>query len=324
MTELINTLISIALYTNLLICVIGFIGNVLAFIVLSRQIFKNTIFDVYIRVMIISNSLELTYPVYCYLLYNHQLDFLSLSKIICVFSYYIFFVAASISSWILVIVSLDRMISLHTAAMRSSTFAFSFKNKKQFHFGLTLLIIAYNFIFYFHVPLFSEFKVNNKTNLSDYNSFEYKAECVLNDDGIGYWMDLFNLALVPFFLMTIFTIKKVIVLFESRKRISKINSKDVRFAAISLTLNVWFFVTIFPVSLYIITVKNILQWKTEIASEHIHHHLVFNILLDFYALYYGSFFFVNFFINSLFRIECKNIFKEIKWNTRREEIFILN
>ena len=117
-----------------------------------------------------------------------------------------------------------------------------FLKHKYSEFSIIIIIFLFNLIYYIPIPIiffqvFSNFTVNsNKSMLT--------SQCPR--PLFIYTMDIINLALMPFFLMCIFSILLIFTIFKSRLKMIRIRSqqnrrkllKDIKFAISSIVLNV--------------------------------------------------------------------------------------
>jgi hypothetical protein len=281
---------TIIVYMYLAITMTGLITNTLSFVVFSRKRFKNTIFSTYFRFYIIFQTLNLMYPIQKALRLNFNISFSNLQNFTCRLIYYFAYVSYSVPQWYLVLISIDRFLSI------SHSDKFLFKNKSKFQLLFSLFIIIMNICFYSPVLLFQfESFQNNQTNITEITNKCNNVSLLINI------MDLFQSSLIPFVLMilsTCFTIKKV---FESRKLINKNKSKDVKFATISIITNLIFLAFIMPYFIFIF-----FTYSANIDTDLF---LIFDSF-TFLCLYFQfiDVFFVNICVNSIFRDELKILF----------------
>lgn len=121
-------------------------------------------------------------------------------------------------------------------------------------------------------------------------------------------MDLFNGALIPFFCMFGLSLTTVISIRNSRSRIhtkinqqqnSTTNSKDRKFAITSIAMNISFLLLILPSSIYaFFGLFSFSSFSDDFTDSS---YLIRYILILIYFTYSSICFYVQFFVNSVFR-----------------------
>ena len=284
---------TIVIYLYFAIIMTGLITNTLTFVVFSRKRFKNTIFSTYFRFYIIFQTFNLVLPFNDVLELNFNINFSNLSNFTCKISNFIEYYNFSIPAWLTVFISIDRFITI------AYPDKFLIKNRFKFQLQIFFSIAIFNFFFYLPILLFHLEKsetFNNQTNMTE---IEYTCE------GVGIWfylLDLFQSILLPFTLMiltSIFTIKKV---FDSRKLINnnKYKSKDIKFATITIITNFLFLAYSVPYFIY-----TLITDYTSLFEQLDPDLIVLFYSFVYFCLYlqFVDVFFVNFFLNSIFKSE---------------------
>ncbi len=166
------------------------------------------------------------------------------------------------------------------------------------------------------------------------NKTETKKRCILiNVNGNLDWMDLFNSTIAPFVFMIFFTSLTVKLLFnvrnklkrrkvyDSKNRFSKnktknvknhenqraysesntTRSRDTKYAITSVTLNFIFFILNIPICVFQL-VRDYGTSNTEILVDY--------IVSMLYYINFGSLFYINIMVNSIFREEFFDLFKK--------------
>ena len=292
MNEL-KIIIKISYYLYPIIAVFGLIFNSIAFVVFSRKRFKSTVFCIYFRVLIIFDCLSQFLPINQFLEMNLDIYIKVMSNFLCKFRYYYNYSIFPVSGWILAIVSIDRFLTI------SFPKKFPIRTKIWFQILVCVLIIAFNFVYYspnlfFYLEARPRF--NNKSNLT---VLTYKCR----NPGIPLnLMDLIQSTLVPFFIMILFTILTVISIFRIRSNTTNkimnnksIVSKDVRFAFITITINILFLMLNLPYGIYF-NVNN--YFDNSDFKE-----LISSLCSILFFLNLLSTFFINILVNSIFRNE---------------------
>lgn len=285
-----------------IVVLIGIIGNVLSFIIFSRKKFKNTIFDTYFRYMTITDTLTMPYSMTVYLITRFELSIPDWNIFYCKYVVYLTFVSPSISAWLLVGISFDRMINI--------VFPFKFsiiKKKKLFQYLYCLLASFCCMAVY--SPVFIYFQFNSKSNFDNQTnqtiSFYYCEQ--KPEVSIISQFDIFYANVLPVVIMVIFNIVTIKTLFQSRFKSSiGLTKRDIRFAFTSFTLNFFFFFLLivsqiyflfFPYS-YLEPSEQSQFWQTITSSI--------------YTINFSLIFYVNLIINSMFREELFKIIAKIK------------
>ena len=203
---------------------------------------------------------------------------------------------APVSGWLLVIISIERMLSI----IKPNKFLFL--KKKQTQATICCLTLAFNLIFYIPLIVYKDYQAQE--NLNSSNSTEIIYKCVnLEEEKIVDWLDLFNSTILPFLMMAISTSVTVTKLFKSRSKTTaeakpntKLKQRDTKFAITSVALNLFFFVFNLPVCvLYLLA--------DFIYIEDVDYVLIFCVTLITYYLNFGVVFYVNLVTNSMFRSE---------------------
>jgi hypothetical protein len=275
------------------IYLLGLIGNILSFIIFSKKKFKNTIFDVYFRSLNILYSIMLQYVVIDLLKYRFDINLELKSKISCKFLNYIYFTFAPIGSWTLVVISIDRMLNV--------VYPFKFKTLKEsklFQFGIIVFLIIFNHAYYIRLIFRAQYfsLISNQTNSLN-NLTTLSWECEIKDEGVTYWMDLFNSTLIPFLLMITFSTITIHNLFKLKLNVSQsLSKRDKRFAIISISQNITFLILNIPIVIYYLFTLYFHLDKLSIDFFYI-------IAIIPYYIQCGIIFYINCSINPVFRNE---------------------
>jgi hypothetical protein len=297
---------NIIIFSFPLISIIGFVSNILAFVIFSRKKFQNTIFSIYFRFFILFDTLTLILPINKLLEIHFDIIIANISDELCKLRYYYAYVLVPISSWTLVFISIDRFLSI------SYPNRFNFRKKKKFHVTVTAIILLFNLVYY--IPnLFYNIKANNYYSNETNSTIEYTS---CKNPGFSLkLMDLFQSTLLPFIFMIFFSSITVQKLFKVRRRANSNNlatnksrHKDIRFAIISISLNFMFLLMKIPY--FIISLlndyTNLFQDKYELFK------FILTITLASFYSNSATVFYVNIFVNTSFRNEFKKLFLEIE------------
>ena len=279
------------------VALIGLIFNVLSFFIFSRKKFKNTVFWIYFRFLIIFDCLTQFLPVNRFLELGLDIKIRNISNFLCKFRFYYVYSIFPVSGWTLAFVSIDRFVSI-TFPNR-----FTIRKTVSFQIFICIIIMTFNLIYYspnlfFYLDEFKQF--DNDTNRT-------VAIHKCNDPGIPLeLMHLIGSTLAPFITMILFTTFTLISIFNMRKTTStshqqkKSRSKDKRFAFITISLNFVFLAFNIPYGIF----ANISDFfeKSDLID------LIMSICLLLIYANFSTTFFINFLVNSMFSNEFKTIF----------------
>jgi hypothetical protein len=283
----------------------------LAFIVFSRKKFHNTVFWVYYRALFFSDTFTLSISIFDYLQFFYGIFIETFSSFLCKSYFFLYSVMPATTSWILVVIGLDRMISI----IRPKKF--SFKNKTKFQLTVCFLILMWNATYYIPVIVYNEqvefvFLIN-QTNTSDtFNSCLIQIDY---QDILVRVMEILNSVIIPFILMFIFTSTTIVFLFHSRKKITHSNFnnnnsatqrnsthlRDRKFAITSVAVNLFYLISVFPKTCMIVVFFNS---NRQMNSEEV---IINDFTYSLYFLNFASLFFINILVNHFFRKEFLNM-----------------
>lgn len=199
---------------------IGLIGNVLSFIIYKRKVFRTQSMGTYLSCLSIFNIFVLltlsknlyysdeTYKLRLIANYTNSttenarnfIDNIIQTNVFCKFYAYIHYINIQYCSWVLVINSIDHLISL------SISVNFHIKHKLRLkHVQYLILLITYIFLALLNIPLFinSYFDVQN-------NACDIEASASYLTDTI----DLLFSTVIPFIIMTVCTVMIIIKMFK--------------------------------------------------------------------------------------------------------------
>jgi hypothetical protein len=221
------------------------------------------------------------------------MDIQETNPFICKFFFYLLFSIGPVSPWLLVMVSLDRMLKVKRPT------GFAFLKKRSFQLIYCAAVIVLNFAYYVPQAIFKNITIFNETE-ADTNMSVITEYCYNSDENeIVGWMDLLNSTVLPFTFMILFSSLTIIFLVKSRRRALKqkervLSPRDIKFSVTSIAFNVAFLVLNIP-----IVVLNII-WRYMDDAEFEFYNTVFSL---FFYINFGMLFYINFFFNSIFRDE---------------------
>ena len=293
-------LTSILYYSYIIIDFFGVTGNLLSLAIFSRPKFKATIFNTFFRFMCLNNLLVLfsKFEWFCEVI--GILNIRNNYVFVCKLYYYTIYFSPPVTSWSLVFISFDRMISICFPAR------YLFRKKPKNQIKMCVLILILNIIFY-SPQLFAKINIyfDTLTNITLHRC-EY-----FNPNGLFDLIDIFYSTIITFVLMSISVSFSLRSIYKSRRNASLNSSmtklKDIKFAITSIALNLIFVFLNSPISIfYILAFFNSIDFDDEIYKFM---DTFLNIL--FYSNY-ASLFYINLIVNSLFRSEFILFLKEIR------------
>ncbi len=234
---------------------------------------------------------------------NYNSYFSKISNFTCKLRFIYPYFNNSNASWLLVVISIDRFVSI------SHPRKFLLKKKPWFQHIISFSIIIFHIFFYiptwFNYYLKEQTKVTNETIKNNKTNRSYK--CVT----VGIWIELMGLMqqiIIPFIIMALFTILAWMTVFKSRLKAATTRSnKDIKFTIASITINIQFLILNLPYFLI-----GVIYEYTNVFDNEKNLFYFLNALT--YFLVYsnmGSTFLINYFVNSIFKIEVKTILKKL-------------
>ena len=155
-----------------------------------------------------------------------------------------------ISHYILAFISIDRYLTIVYPKK------YLFKNKISFHLRCCFAVTLFNFLYYIPSLIYNELVSSDSNEINNYtnnNSFNNPNVSCSNPIIILDILNVLNDVIVPFGIMTIFTILLIKSIYESRKRARSLSStqnrtqsKYFRFAITSIAVNIVFFILTIP------------------------------------------------------------------------------
>ena len=157
------------------------------------------------------------------------------------------FVFFGVNSWVLVFISLDRLIMIKYPK-RPKIFT-----RKKFQIIFCILIYTYNILIYLPTLIFYDLERLEDSNLSYMTNCEIADE---NADETTAYMDFINATSLPFVLMLFLSILIIVSLKHSKSKVlnysysvTRRKQKDIKFAVTILALNFGFLVFNSPLSI---------------------------------------------------------------------------
>jgi hypothetical protein len=296
-----------------IVVICGFMANIVSIIVFSRKFFRKTIFFTYFRVLTITNTLTLILCLITFFKNHLDINVEHFYAFSCKLVLTLAFVVPASNGWIVVAISVDRLLTLKWA------FRFVFIKNAWFQLMICAGIFSLNHVFYIQT-LFT--KVLDKfvyhevydNEISNHTyALKYKDEtCFIYNDDLFNWLDLFNSFVIPFSLMILFS-WLILKNLDSYKRVTREVASlshnqsqaeqrklNITFAYASVSLNLLFLLLNVPICLYNILDELSLVSKGSIFAE---------IAQLLYYLNSGSVFYASFISNPFFRKEMLCVFQ---------------
>jgi hypothetical protein len=132
----------VIVYTFPVISFIGFITNIISFVIFSRKRFENTIFSTYFRFYLVFEIINPIFPINKMFELNFEIYFGLISDFCCKLRRFFSNYNTSNTPWFLVIISLDRFLSIAYPTR------FLLRKKPIFQILISFFIIGINFGLY--------------------------------------------------------------------------------------------------------------------------------------------------------------------------------
>ena len=218
------------------------------------------------------------------------------SRFFCKFTMYFIYLTPAISSWLTVLISFDRFLSIVKPSK------FMFRKKAKYQILASVLVVFYNSLFLVIVIFDYEYKYKYNYNSTNSNYSTNYPKCKHYSPTIDI-IDVLNSSLIPFIFMIIFTIYILKTKFESTRKIhhqsnnNDTKRKDVPFAITSISLTISFILLKFPHMFFslLLFLVSIDDDSTERAI-----YTLFSIL---HYSQHGSVFYLSLITNLIFRKE---------------------
>jgi hypothetical protein len=274
---------NIVIYSFPAITFIGLITNSLSFIIFSCKRFQKTIFSTYFRLYLVFVSISLILSINKMLESNFNIYLSKISDIACKLRVFFSYVNYPIAAWLLVVISLDRYLTI------AFPVKFSFHKRFQFQMLICCFIVGFNFC------IFIPYLFNYLQKIESNGTIQIKCTT------LNIWVELIDYlesTLIPFCLMIIFTSLTIKTVFDARNSTS-IKPKDMKFAVSSIIFNIIFLFFNSPV-LLLSLMKNYTHLFVNLSDLY---EFLNSLSLFFLYLNTTLTFFVNYFINSIFKKE---------------------
>lgn len=274
--------------------IIGIIGNMLAFAVFLRKPFLKNSYAFYFRLLSWTESFVLMHTFRHWTRVVLGMDLNLVGALFCRLNEFQPFVSAAISNWLRILILTDRCIQIIYPNQ------FKFIKTRLFQIGAVLLILTYNVLLHIRMPLNYRLESINSTLI-----------CFISNEMLAYnlFTILINLA-ISTIISSVLTFRLISFIYSSRRRLRnrlfKPHSsvlKDRKFAISSIGINVFSLIgqILFVSSIFFVSSSS------QISSSQIDMFFTLAITI---AIFYNAFvFYVSLFMNSMFSREFFLLFK---------------
>lgn len=288
------------------IFIIGMFGNLMSLIVLSRDKVKKIGPIVIYRFLHIMDSVYLIFIITKYLQFSFDISVDDISSYWCKINRYFYYSLDAISPMMIAYIAIERYVCIKYTTRRF------FMRKKKVQFLFFVIIFTFNALYYIPIPIFQDLiehfyqineSISNQTIVMNNNSLYFCDFITAESQFYLSWADFLNLIIIPFLLMTTFTLLLIHAIFTSRRRVifgytsreNRAFQRDVKFAVTSISLNLIYLILNLPLAL--------ISFTTSFND--------YTFLLCVYVFFasYGVNFYIVLFSNSLFREEFISIFR---------------
>ena len=280
-------------FIQLVLCILGLIGNILAISVFSRSPLRRQSYSFYCRIMAYSDNVLLLYTFKNWSDLTLDANLELLSPFFCRFSEFVPHIAGYISHWMLALVSIDRLVVI-VYPNRYKIF-----QKSWFQIALVSIVVLYAVLANVQMPLNYQLEIINQTLAVCYlpTEFQYNSSLLI----------MINAILVNLVLNNIIHVKIVSSIRASKKKVNRISHRRVRttirdrkFALNSIALNIasCLFKIPFAIGLYTSAYYNMSKDQ---------HKMIYTITGALLIIDMGDLFYINAIVNSIFYREFRKM-----------------
>ena len=239
----------LVIVTPVVLILIGAVMNTGVIVIFMRKSMRNTLS----RNLFCALALNQTFALYATFPFNleaYGIRLLTLNYLLCKALTFLTFFFCAMSSWLLVLVSLERLFFVNYKQIKV------FK-QVWFQWLVMCVVLAWNCLVYSSYSNFNNIEVQNVQNNSNYtNDF-----CTIHDpEALFLWslIDLLNSLLVPFMLMIICSTGISLSIYRTKQALStrilnkdaKSLNKNTRFSVLIIFIDVAFFIFNLPICVY--------------------------------------------------------------------------
>jgi hypothetical protein len=287
-------------WPSLFLLVFGIVGNVFLFIIYLRL--RKLSVSFYYRISAFIDLFASLNWLKIFLREEYSFFIVNISIFFCKISDFSIFSAFAISSWIQVIISIDRLFHIIYPTKCSIL------TNLKFQVSVLVIIFAVN-LAYFSIHLIEKDLVYTNVNGTNIT----KASCLFQThslDAMLSWLQIGNIV-TSFIFMTLASCITIVFIVKSRQRLKtlangkarKSQVRDIKFAITSISLNLFFLLTNAPNPFYN-TIYSVYEFPIDQNLEKF-----LAIVRSFLLFSYFVFsFYVQLFVNNLVRAEFLKIF----------------
>ena len=297
-----------------IVVIFGILANVIIIVVLSRKAFDKTPSRSLLRILAASDlSAVLGIIPYYGSAFGISINsFVYYSNLCCKVAYFWLYYNPAVSSWLLVMISIERFISIRYRKV-------TLYQNKIFITCIVMFIAFWNLLIY--TQIFANTHLidapsNDNSSLANQSSSDFICDMINPEyKFILGWVDMVNSALFPFLINSISTILLIESIITSRRKIlangnSRNNSalkKDIQFSLVIVTLNIAFIFFNMPINIFLLNGYHSNSLYLFLAAI-FYFQFIFNIL-------------VYIFFNKIFKKELFKIFSVFKYLTNNQTSF---
>lgn len=288
-------------YVELVIGIVGLLGNIFIIIVFSSKSLRNYSYSFYCRMMAISDICLMIFPIIDWVGYNLGANLITVSRIFCKIVEFIPAYFGGFSINMLTMIAIDRMVTIVYPNR------FMVMKKRWFQ----CLMIAIVIIIVLSTSIITALNYD-LIELNQPNSSQSIRLCVISSpelNAIEIWIVLVYFMTLNIVINNILNIKTILYILTSRRRVNEnvtnrhrsLSSRDRKFFICSICLNVASLVFKLPffISILIVNYSNLSVEKIS---------LIMKITGTLTYIDDGFSFFVNLLVNTLFYNEFLKLF----------------
>lgn len=292
-------------YLTFSIAIIGIIGNISTVILFSKsKTLRKHSFSYFSQAKAISDTIFLIYCIknWIYSIYNVNLDLVH--PIFCKTSTYFSYASITTSMCLVAILSLDSLLTICCIYDRFRT---CFSSQKWPRILLILAAFIYGLAFEMILP------INLVYQVFTFMDGDSLTTCLISADNLrtSIWIFVGNIIFLILFVNLLSSLKLICSLWSGRNRVTRENSKDLREAKVFrderklavASLGFSFMSILFKLPVAVISIYlNLTELDLDLSA------LLMSINGILLAIECANSFYVNLFLNSIFKKELLNIF----------------
>ena len=285
---------------QLILGILGIVGNVLTICVFSRKLLRRYSYSFYWRIMALIEVIVLTETFKNwsnYVVYTNS-SYPVLSRLLCMFGDYVTYCGGYISVWLHTIISVDRLIVIGYSNK------FRVFQKRWFQLTLVLILVIYSTLLNIRMPL--NYRLQSLISTSNMSKIIcFKPQHIQKENGFLVGS---NYVISHFVLNGLLDLKLIIAIRASKKKLyryvynMKWTIRDRKFAITSIVMNISSLLLIFPFTVGTL-LSNYLSFNHD-QRETIYLFTQLVALID-----HSDLFLVNIFFNSIFFKEFRRMIK---------------